>query len=88
MKNQIKLLAVACFAFATIPVYAQDSTGVIHGAIENISTHKTLIGVVVGVYEVLARWIPTVKNCSILSGDMRFVKFVLPNRQVNGAKFL
>ncbi len=44
----------------------------------------TYVGVFLGIYEVLARLIPTVKNWSILKVIVQVLEFLFPNIQKNG----
>ncbi len=72
--------------FATALLFAQDSTGVSipvsGGAIDWITTHLgTVISIVLGVYELAVRLIPTLGNYSLISYIVKLLNILVPNRK-------
>lgn len=48
------------------------------------STLYLVIGIVLGLYEVAVRYIPTVKDISVLSYVMKFLQAIAPNKKKGG----
>jgi len=60
---------------------AQDTTAAGAAASAGLPSWLPLVGgIVVGIYELLARLIPTVKNYSILSAVISVIQAILPNK--------
>jgi hypothetical protein len=82
-----KVSLLLSLLFATALLFAQDSTVVvpISGGISDwISTHLGLvITLVLSVYEILARVIPTIKNYSIISFIVKILNQLVPNQKTS-----
>lgn len=80
---------ITAFLFATIlltvTVFAQDSTAAGGSAGFSLPAWVTTAGaIVLGIYEVFARYIPTTKNISVLGFIISLIQKVLPNKAGEG----
>lgn len=48
------------------------------------STFYLVVGIVLGLYEVAVRYVPTVKDLSVLSYVMKFLQAIVPNKKKGG----
>ena len=46
-----------------------------------------ILTTIISLYEILARFIPTIKDISILSWIMKLIAYLLPNKKIGGGKF-
>lgn len=79
-----KLLAFFALISTSFIMFAQDSTdttGAGSGGADLIPGNiKTILLVFLGVFEVVARFLPTVKNYSIIGWVIKLIQTFLPNR--------
>lgn len=83
MKKLSLLFTLLC---ATALLFAQDSTGVSipvsGGIVDWVTAHLgTTITIILAVYEVAVRLIPTLGNYSILSYIIKLLNILVPNRK-------
>jgi hypothetical protein len=68
---------------------AQDST--VHlsiaGGITLPGWWKIALSILVGVYEIVVRYIPTVRNYSIIGWIIQIIQTLVPNKSVQGPEF-
>jgi hypothetical protein len=84
MKPFFSLIAT----FFCFVAFAQDSTAVGGTPVEGLpSWAYVAAAVLLGVYEVLARFIPTISNYSILSVIIKIINAVFPNNKKGGGTF-
>lgn len=89
MKKKVILLwiAAALVALFILPgqTFAGDTTSAATGTGSSLPSWLPLVsGIVVGVYELLIRYIPTVKNYSILGWVITLIQAVIPNNNSAG----
>jgi hypothetical protein len=85
MKKAFKVFAfVMTLATLTLlcpTLFAQDSTGTGVGGTTTLPSWVPLVAsILLGVYELLARLIPTVKNISILGFVIKVIQAIIPNK--------
>lgn len=74
-------LSIFVLAILFIPnVFAQDSTAVAAASPAIPSWGVPAAGIVVGLYELIVRYIPTVKNYSIIGFIIKVIQTVVPNK--------
>lgn len=83
MKKLLSLL-FALFTFAIL--FAQDSTATSGGGFTSNKTVLIIAAIVLGIYEVVARKIPTVKNYSVLGVIITIIQKIFPNNSINSSK--
>lgn len=90
MKKVMKFFALAFLMLLSLSVFCQDTAAVdtttvtSPGIIAGLSW-TMILGIVVGIYEVLVRYIPTVSNISIVSFIMGLLKKLVPNKATDGS---
>lgn len=86
LKNIFKAVLMGVFILMSFIALGQvdstDSTGTggIPGEFELNPTVVLVLSAILGIYEVLARLIPTVKNYSILGWLIKLIQLLIPNR--------
>lgn len=86
LKNIFKALLMGVFilmgflALGQVDTTDSTGTGDIPGGFELNPTVIVVLSAILGIYEVLARLIPTVKNYSILGWVIKLLQVVVPNR--------
>lgn len=86
MKSFIKSLFVCSLLMIVLvgSLFAQDSTAVVAAATSALPSWVPLVGtIVLGVYELLVRYVPTVKNYSIIGLVIRIIQAVIPNNNAS-----
>lgn len=85
MKTASKLIAAFLMCFAVCVCFGQDSTAV--GAATGGFSLPAWVGVVapivLGVYELIIRYVPTVKNYSIIGWIIKIIQLIVPNNNAN-----
>ncbi len=80
-----KVSMLLSLLFATLLSFAQDSTIVvpIGGGISTWVTEHlgTVIVAILGIYELIARLVPTIKNYSIISFIVKILNQLVPNKK-------
>lgn len=75
---------IASALLMSIPIYAQDSAVVASGSGSGLPSWVPLVGtIVLGIYELLVRYLPTVKNYSIVGLVIKIIQAVVPNNNAN-----
>ena len=46
-----------------------------------VNNYDVLAGITVGIYEVVSRYIPTVKDYSVISNVVKIIDILIPNRK-------
>lgn len=83
----IKFLFAAVFTFVAFTVFAQDTTGIDTTTVSNGTSNwlsanwGVVVAAALGIYEVLARLIPTIKNYSIVSLIVKVLNALVPNKK-------
>ena len=93
MKSFVRLLLMAALLFFTLDVvlFAQvDSTahisgGGIFGFLKKIPAW--VVPGILGLYELIVRLVPTVKNYSVLSLIISIIQMIFPNKKSSGGTF-
>ncbi len=72
----------------SIRAFAQDSTNVGGSPLEGLpSWVYVAAAVLLGIYEVIVRFIPTVNNYSIIGMIIKVIRTVFPNNKQGGGTF-
>lgn len=81
MKNlKTKILLTAISSLVFLSVIAQDTTTAMPVGTDTVTGWKKYLFVALGLYEAAARLVPTLRNCSIISGIANVINFIVPNR--------
>lgn len=84
MKKVLFLLTVL---LVTVFAFAQDSTGTGSSDGGGLPSWAYTVGaIILGIYELLARFIPTIKNYSILGLIISLIQKIIPNNSKAGEK--
>lgn len=83
-----KFILFFILLLANVALFAQDSTGGGSGGggFTLSPTIVLILSLLLGVYEVVIRLIPTVKNYSIIGWIIKLIQTVLPNKSTTGEK--
>lgn len=83
-----KFILFFILLLANVALFAQDSTGGGSGGggFTLSPTIVFILSLLLGVYEVVIRLIPTVKNYSIIGWIIKLIQTVLPNKSTTGEK--
>jgi hypothetical protein len=81
MRNlKIKIALNLFLCLICLSVIAQDSTAV-NPVVSVVGNHKNWIFAALGIYEIVARLVPTSKNWSILNGIFGLINYIIPNKR-------
>jgi len=85
MKKASKALVGLVLSMAILilwfPACAQDSTAVVAPVASGLPDWVVPAGgILLGIYELLVRYVPTVGNYSLLSGVIKIIQLIVPNR--------
>lgn len=88
--KKLMFFLFACF-FIGIYAFSQDSTDTIGGGSSGSGFHLSativwVLGIILAIYEILVRKIPTLKNYSILGFIIGFIQKIIPNNSVTAKK--
>lgn len=85
MKKLKFFLSFFCAFCVCSTLFAQDSAVAVVGGAPVFPSwvYTTLIPILVGVYELLIRYIPTVKNYSILGLVIKIIQTLIPNNNAS-----
>jgi len=82
-----RLLSFLVLILISATVFAQDSSGTSTGsAFQWPSWATTASLVIVGIYELVARLVPTIKNYSIIGVIITIIQKIFPNQSVTATK--
>jgi len=85
MKKLIFLLT--SILIISVALFAQDSTGTDPGGVSGLpSWVYVAAAVIVGIWEVVVRLIPTAANLSIIGVVISLLQKILPNKSTTGEK--